>query len=183
MNATTDLETIWREFAGPLRGFIRKRVASDHDVDDIFQQVFVKIQSHLGTLRETEKLQGWLYRIARNAIVDYYRSRRPSEPLPETLAIEDKPSRCALEIGPSIAAMIEQLDPKFREALRLSEYDGLTQSEIARRLGLSLSGVKSRVQRGREQLKQLLLECCRFKTDRYGNIVDCEDDCACEHCD
>jgi RNA polymerase sigma-70 factor (ECF subfamily) len=176
MNTTT----IWQEFAAPLRGFIRKRVANDHDADDILQQTFLKIQTRLNSLREAEKLEGWLYRIARNAIVDYYRSRRP---LPEPLPADDEPSRCEREVRASVTTLIEQLDPKYQDALRLHEYDGLTQAQIAERLGISLSGVKSRVQRGREQLKKLLLECCRFKTDRYGNIVDCEDDCACEHCD
>ncbi len=184
MKTITDTETIWHEFAEPLRGFIRKRVANEHDAEDILQQVFVKIQTRLDSLRETEKLQGWLYRIARNAIVDHYRARRPSEPLPESLADESTiPNRCALELISSVTAMIEQLDPKYRDALRLSEYDGLTQAEIAERLGISLSGAKSRVQRGREQLKKLLLACCKFETDRYGNIVDCQDDCACERCD
>ena len=184
MNTPTAIEAIWRDFAAPLHGFIRKRVSNEHDAEDILQEVFVKIQTRLDSLRETEKLQGWLYRIARNAIVDHYRARRPSEPLPEELADESTvPNRCALELVPSVTAMIEQLDPKYRDALRLSEYDGLTQAQIAERLGISLSGAKSRVQRGREQLKELLLACCKFKTDRYGNIVDCEDDCACEHSD
>jgi RNA polymerase sigma-70 factor (ECF subfamily) len=180
MNTTTELETIWHDFAAPLHGFIRKRIANEHDAEDILHQVFVKIQTRLGSLRETEKLQGWLYRIARNAIVDHYRSQRP---LPTLLPADAEPSRCELEVRASIATLIEELDPKYREAIRLHEYEGLTQAQIAKRLHISLSGVKSRVQRGREQLKQLLLECCRFKTDRYGNIVDCEDDCACEHCD
>jgi len=177
---TTSLEAIWQQFARPLRGFIRKRIANEHDADDILQQVFLKIQTRLVTLRDTERLQSWLYRIARNAIVDHYRSKRP---LPEAWPADDEPTRCAIEMGRSIAPMIEQLDPKYRDALRLHEYDGLTQAQIAARLGISLSGAKSRIQRGREQLKKLLLECCRFTTDRYGNIVDCEDDCACEHCD
>ena len=173
-------EAIWQQFAEPLRGFIRKRVANDYDADDVVQQVFVKIQTQLDSLRDAEKLQGWLYRVARNAIVDYYRSRRP---IPAPLEVDDAPSRCEIEIRASVAALIEQLDPKYRDVLRWHEYEGLTQAEIAARLGLSLSGAKSRVQRGREQLKRLLLVCCRFRTDRYGNIVDCEDDCACGHCE
>ena len=174
------LETIWQDFAGPLRGFIRKRVGNDPDADDILQQVFLKIQTRLDSLRDTEKLAGWLYRITRNAIIDHYRAQRP---LPDVSPAEDEPSRCELEVRASVAAMIDRLDPRYRDALRLHEYEGLTQAQIAERLGISLSGAKSRVQRGREQLKKLLLACCRFKTDRYGHIVDCEDDYACAHCD
>src|SRR5438876_2830454 len=120
-NTTTEIEAIWCDFAAPLLGFIRKRVSNEHDAEDILQQVFLKIQTRMDSLRDTEKLQGWLYRIARNAIVDHYRSRRP---LPEVLPAEE-PSRCEREVRASVAAMIEQLDPKYRDALRLHEYDGL----------------------------------------------------------
>src|SRR5438132_4413152 len=99
MNTTTELETIWRDFAEPLHGFIRKRVSNEHDAEDVLQQVFVKIQTRLDSLHETEKLQGWLYRIARNAIADHYRARRPSESLPEGLADESTVTNgCAFEL-------------------------------------------------------------------------------------
>jgi len=184
MNAITDLEAVWREFAEPLRGFIRKRIGSDHDADDILQQVFLKIQTRLDSLRETEKLQAWLYRITRNAIVDHYRQQRPRESLPEELAADDPADdrRCAMELARCLRGMVERLDPRYRDALRWSELDGLPQRDVATRLGLSLSGAKSRVQRGRAKLKQMLLDCCRFETDRYGNILDseCRRDCGCD---
>jgi RNA polymerase sigma-70 factor (ECF subfamily) len=70
--------------------------------------------------------------------------------------------------------MIYSLPAPYREALLLTEFDGLTQQQLAARVGISLSGAKSRVQRGREQLKQMLHECCSFEFDRRGKVIGCE---------
>jgi RNA polymerase sigma-70 factor (ECF subfamily) len=64
------------------------------------------------------------------------------------------------------------LKPAYRDALLLTEWEGLTQFEMGKRLGLSPSGAKSRVQRARDQLKNLLLDCCRFELDHRGNIIE-----------
>ena len=68
--------------------------------------------------------------------------------------------------------MIDSLAPAYREALVLVDLNGLTQQAAAKRLGLSLSGVKSRVQRGRRQLRCRLEACCVVEFDRRGGIVD-----------
>jgi RNA polymerase sigma-70 factor (ECF subfamily) len=69
--------------------------------------------------------------------------------------------------------MIYSLPEPYRDAVVLTELEGLTQRELANRLGISLSGAKSRVQRGRAQLKQMLDECCTFEFDRRGKVIDC----------
>ena len=83
------------------------------------------------------------------------------------------------ELAPSVAAMLERLPEHYREALVLTEYQGLTQKELAERLGLSFSGAKSRVQRAREKLKQLMLECCHFEFDCLGRVIDYQPRCCC----
>jgi RNA polymerase sigma-70 factor (ECF subfamily) len=67
--------------------------------------------------------------------------------------------------------MIRQLPPAYREAITLADLEGVNQAEAAARVGLSVSGMKSRVQRGRKQLKAVLEECCRVHLDRRGTIV------------
>jgi RNA polymerase sigma-70 factor (ECF subfamily) len=79
--------------------------------------------------------------------------------------------------------MVTALPGPYREALLLTEYAGLTQQELAVRAGISLSGAKSRVQRGRERLKQLLLDCCHVELDRRGGIIDYRPNCAGCSCD
>jgi len=83
------------------------------------------------------------------------------------------------ELLPSIKAMVDSLPADYRQALILTEYEGLTQRELAERLGLSFSGAKSRVQRAREKLKIMLLDCCHFEFDRLGKVIDYQPKCAC----
>lgn len=172
MNAT--LEHIWHEFAGKLSQFIRSRVSDSATAEDILQDVFVKIQKRLGELQERAKLQGWIYQITRNAIIDHYRTRKETVAVPETLPAEPDGQDGELEeLKASFLRMIYSLPEPYREALILTEFDGLTQQQLAERLGISLSGAKSRVQRGRAQLKRMLDECCTFEFDRRGKVIDC----------
>ena len=183
MNRTT--EDIWNEFSERLKAFILSRVADPDAADDILQDVFVKLHTRIDTLRDGDRLAPWLYRIARNTLVDYYRAGRSSVPLPETLAVEDEPPESDAEarVAASLTGMVESLPDKYRQAIVLTELEGLTQQEMAARLGLSLSGAKSRVQRGRDMLRNSLLDCCHFEFDRRGNVIDYtpRPDC-CPHC-
>lgn len=172
MNAT--LEHIWHEFADRLGRFIRARVKDPAAAEDILQDVFVKIQARLDQLKDPAKLQSWLYLITRNAIIDHYRTRKETVELPETLAAEtDGPDGEVEELKAAFRRMIYSLPEPYREAVVLTEFEGLTQQHLADRLGISLSGAKSRVQRGRQQLKQMLHECCAFEFDRRGKVIDC----------
>ncbi len=168
------VETIWNEFAAKLGQFIAGRVADPAAAEDILQDVFLKIQSRLGQLQDPAKLQGWLYLMARNAIVDHYRMRKETTEVPESLPAEPPAHDVELEdLKAAFRRMIYSLPEPYRDALVLTEFEGLTQKEMAGRLGISLSGAKSRVQRAREKLKQKLLERCEFQFDRLGRVIDC----------
>jgi len=183
MNAT--LEHIWHEFAAKLGQFIRSRVSDPATAEDILQDVFVKIQKRLGQLQDPAKLEGWIYLIARNAIIDHYRTRKETVEVPETLPVEPAANDGELEeLLAAFRRMIYSLAEPYREALVLTEFDGLTQQELADRLNISLSGAKSRVQRGRAQLKQMLDECCTFEFDRRGKVIDCSPrrEAGCKEC-
>jgi len=171
---TPTLESIWHEFAVKLGQFIRSRVADPATAEDILQDVFVKIQARLDTVEDPAKLQGWLYLIARNAIIDHYRTRKATIEVPETLPAEPAENDVEMDgLKAAFRRMIYSLPEPYRDALVLTEFEGLTQKELAKRLGISLSGAKSRVQRGREQLKEMLHECCTFEFDRRGQMIDC----------
>jgi RNA polymerase sigma-70 factor, ECF subfamily len=172
---TATLEHIWHEFAAKLGRFIRARVADPATAEDLLQDVFVKIQKRLGQLEDPAKLEGWIYLIARNAIIDHYRTRRETVEVPDTLPAEPEESNAEVEeLKAAFRRMIYHLPEPYREAVVLTELNGLTQPALAARLGISLSGAKSRVQRGRAQLRQMLDECCTFEFDRRGKVIDCE---------
>ena len=163
---TTD--AVWTAFGGRLRGFIAKRVREDVDIDDILQDVFAKIHEGLPKLQESEKLEAWLFQVARRAVVDHYRRRRPAA-LPEDVA-EKPPAKDVLaEVAAWLDPMMSFLPEEDREALRL---EGVPRKELAKRLGLSVTGAKSRVQRARARLKEALLDCCHLEMDRRGRPID-----------
>ena len=169
---TPTLESIWGGFASQLRGFVRSRIRDHAAAEDIMQEVFVKIHRKLPTLLASGRIEAWIWRIARNAIADHFRRLRPNEPLPDELsATPDDPTGMP-DISPCVRRFVGELAPHYREALQLTEWEGLTQEQMAQRLGLSLSCAKSRVQRARGQLKALLLDCCRLEFDRRGNVLE-----------
>ena len=183
---TMDTQDIWERFGQRLRRFILPRVGSEADTDDILQDVFYKAHSGIHTLESADKLEAWIYRITRNAIIDYYRHRGKMIPLlpgvQEETAATDDPAETPEEILSCLRPMIAALPEKYGQAILLTEYQGLTQKEVAESLGVSPSGAKSRVQRARGRLKEMLLECCHFEFDRLGNILEYQPKGVCPHC-
>ena len=183
---TPTLENIWQEFAVKLGQFIRVRVADAATAEDILQDVFVKIQARLDTLENPAKLPGWLYLITRNAIIDHYRTRKETTEVPDSLPAEPPENDAEMAgLNAVFRRMIHRLPKPYRGAVLLTEFKGLTQKELAERLGISLSGAKSRVQRAREQLKEMMHECCTFEFDGRGRVLECQPRAqgCCQECD
>lgn len=182
------LDLLWEQYSRRLLAFIRGRVWDDAEAEDILQEVFIRIHRHLCCLPDWEKPEAWFYQIARNLIIDHYRQRRnlgeipddlPAEPDPEGPArLEDDPEA---ELALSLADMVAELPEPYRQALLLTEYQGLSQKQLAESLGISLSGAKSRVQRARQKLREMLLNCCHFIFDRRGGVVEYYQRCCCCH--
>ena len=177
-----DFSGIWNRFSGRLLGFIRARVASREDAEDILQEAFSRVHTGLCCMPEWEGLERWLYRVARNLIVDHYRARRPNEEYDDSaispLGLPDDGDDPATRLALSLRDMVDTLPAPDREVLLLSEYEGLSQADLASRLGISLPAAKSRLLRARARLRDMLLECCHFELDRLGGIVDYEERCA-----
>ena len=166
---------IWTHLHDSLLSFIKRRVASPGEAEDILQDVFVRVHTSIDGLRDTDRLRSWVYQIARNAVTDYYRARaRESAPYTESLESTGDGMTPEQELASCIQPLLGALPDEYREAIVLTEIDGLTQKAAAQRAGLSLSGMKSRVQRGRARMRQSLLECCHVELDRRGGIADYE---------
>lgn len=172
-------DALWTAFSARLRGFIAKRVRGDADIDDILQEVFAKIHGGLGGLKVEDKLEAWLFQVARRAIADHLRKRRLVE-LPQEVAEKPVPLDISAEVASWLDPMMSLIPEEDREALSLTDLKGLSQKELAARLGLSVTGAKSRVQRARTRLRNALLDCCHLEMDRRGNPIDFakkRDDC------
>jgi RNA polymerase sigma-70 factor (ECF subfamily) len=175
-----DVAALWREFSEPLRRFLRARIASAADADDLLQEVFLRIHRRLPELRETAKLQGWVYRIARNAVIDHYRAKRPHVPFAEEADPLDPVGRDAVDLTPALRRFLGELPAEMRDPLIRYEFQGESLDDVARALGLSLTATKSRVRRARLQLREMLDRCCRFEFDRRGRVIEATPRAPCE---
>jgi RNA polymerase sigma-70 factor (ECF subfamily) len=181
----TETRGAWRELEARLRPYVARRVPSPADVDDVLQEVFVRMQRGLGDLRDGERFGGWVYRIAAHAIADSARARARhplpvqapdaataalTEPAPE----DDDAEGFESALGQCAALFVARLPSPYREAVTLTDLEGVSQKEAAEMLGVSVSGMKSRVQRGREKIRAMFEECCEISLDCRGHVVQCE---------
>lgn len=174
--STVQFDTGVTEFVARLRTFIRARVPDDATADDLTQETLLKVYRSRTSLRDDDRLEAWLYRIARRTLIDYYRKRRPSEELPDSLKSESADEVGAIRDAVLISTIryMEELPEAYRVSLQLSELEGMTMSQIAARLGLTLTAVKSRIRRGRQMIKKKLQDCCHFEFDRHGKVIGWE---------
>ncbi len=176
-------ETItWQEYRNELYHFVLKRVQDKESAEDIVHDVLVKVYTRRQMLREPSKLRSWLYQITRNAIIDHYRSRKTLLDMPGNLVgtgTGELAVRAQEELALCLEPLLDSLPDLYRKALKMAELDGVTQREVASQLGLSLSGAKSRVQRGRRMLLEAVLKCCRVELDRRGGVISYEARRAC----
>ena len=164
------MSDIWIEHKPRLKSYIAKRVRERAAAEDILQDVFLKAHVNLHTIKSQGSLTAWLYRIAANVIADHYRGLTPSEEISDELVASEPERDYIGELVSCVHPLIAGLPEIYRVPLMLSEIEGLTQKEVAERLGLSLSGAKSRVQRGREKLRQKLSECCDIEMGQNGIV-------------
>jgi RNA polymerase sigma-70 factor (ECF subfamily) len=182
-----DARCAHRELETRLRPYVARRVSAPADVDDVMQDVFLRMQRGLGGLREEDRFGPWVYAVARSAIADHRRARS-RHPVAEVVTDTEEDGRAELpavidedddgaverELAMYVAAFVAMLPSPYREALTLTELEGLTQKEAAEMLGVSLSGMKSRVQRGRERLRKMFEDCCEIALDARGRVIACE---------
>lgn len=183
-----DTRSVWREFSGQIRGYLLGKVKQRDDAEDLLQEIFIKIHNNIGTLQDEKKLAPWIHQIVRNTLTDYYRRRNlETTELNEDNAAaydsedpDDIYSQC---ISGCLKVFIDRLPDKYREPLVLSDIKELKQKDIAKQMNLSYSGLKSRVQRGRNMIKEMFVECSCFIHDGDGKFAqDSLDSESCSIC-
>lgn len=186
-------EALWHEFHANLLRFVARRVRNPADAEDVVQRVFLQVHRALPTLRDADRIHAWIYQTTRRAIVDFYRTpaqRREvaaggADQFDAAAPVAENEPAALSELAGCLRPLMTNLADTDREALALVEFDGLTQVEAARRLGVSVSGMKSRVQRARHRLRETVEACCRINLDRRGGLISYsgrEDGCGCGPC-
>ena len=171
MKTTQDeMNGIYEDFSGKIRAYLMGKVRSPEDVDDLTQEIFIKIHTSLDSLKDEKKLAPWINSIVRNSITDYYRKKdMGSTGIDEniTYSEDDDDEKNLGGILHCLNVFMEKLPEKYREPLILSDIDGVKQKDLAKRMGLSYTGLKSRVQRGRKMIEDMFIECCGvpFRTE------------------
>lgn len=173
-------EALWAQFHEGLLRFVSRRVANPADAEDVVQRVFLQLHRALPTLRDDERVHAWVYNAARRAIIDFYRAapRRREQPSGDLVdlelalpaATEDSSESALSELALCLRPLMGELSDADQQALALVEFDGVPQVEAARRVGVSVSGMKSRVQRARQRLRERVEACCRIEFDRRGGV-------------
>jgi RNA polymerase sigma-70 factor (ECF subfamily) len=186
-------EELWRELHGRMRGFVGRRIRDPHAADDVTQEVLLRLHRSFGELRADDRLDAFAYRIARNAIVDHYRANASSKDVPSESdyvaaridsdpdAGSDKGQQARQEIARCVEPLVARLPSPYREALTATDLGELSQVQAAKRAGVSVPGMKARVQRGRAKLHDLLTRCCELAHDEASGVAEVQrkGPCAC----
>jgi RNA polymerase sigma-70 factor, ECF subfamily len=179
------IDKIHAEFHTLLYQYIAARIKDRDDAADVLQEVFIKISSKLDSLADSSKLRSWIFTVTRNAIIDFYRKNSGNNTTDLTDKIADETSAEAdvditKGLDKCLKGFIQELPEEYREIIIDSELKGIKQKDLAGKYNLAYPSVRSRVQRGRTRLKELLLTCCSIKADNRGNIIEksAKNDCS-----
>jgi RNA polymerase sigma-70 factor (ECF subfamily) len=168
------IELIWKEYQSGLYSFLHSRIANTADVDDLLQEVLIKTHKSLHSVSDPGKLKSWIFQIANNTIIDYYRKNSKRNDLiaddlwyqkgEEGLIIE--------ELSSCLLPFIKQLSQEDADLLIAIEIKGVSQKEYAKKNDVNYSTLKSRVKKSRKKLENLFHNCCDFSLDMRGNMIE-----------
>jgi RNA polymerase sigma-70 factor (ECF subfamily) len=166
----------WQILGQRLAAYIGRRLPAQ-DVDDVLQEVLLRIHKNVRSLDDASRFGPWVYSVARNAVIDRLRKKHPSsgdvDPDSVAAGITDGGNDEQALIG-CVTPFVARLPESYRHAITLVELEGLPQADAAAMVGISLSGMKSRVQRGRRMLREMFEECCSLKIDARGHVMEAE---------
>ena len=168
------VEEAWSEYQRRLLAFIRPKVETPEDAEDILLDVFEKLAKTASENTIPDNVSSWLYRVTKNRIVDYYRAKKRYEQLPDDLSEHNDDAGAIAELSECILPMIRTLPELYQRPLLLSEIEGKKYKTVAAELGLSLSAVKSRILRGRNKLHEIVADCCSIYRNEKGEVIDYE---------
>ena len=175
------LQAITEQFRAEIFAYIKSKVSDPAIAEDVTQETLIKVGRALAKGTMPEHFRGWLYQIARNTIIDFLVESRRFVPLEDsTLNREASNSEASdpddgefrKNLFSYTLNVIDTFPVEDREALVLTEIDGLSREELAAELKISLTAAKSRVHRARAKLRKAIEKCCRLVTDPYGRVID-----------
>ena len=156
---TADLDRIYTEYSGKVMGYIRARIRSSAEAEDLHSEVFEKVLKKIGEFDPSKaSLNTWIFTITRNTVIDHFRRSKPSEELDENLSdnVELDEDLLNSETLSELAAALRKLPQQMMDIIVLRYYDGKPLTEIAEMMNLSYGAVKLRHQNAVLMLRQAL---------------------------
>ena len=171
-----EIEGIWSEYRNSLKAFLHSKISNPSDVEDLLQDILIKTHSNINSLKEKDSIKPWLFQIANRTVIDFYRknSRLNNDLNTEDLWYGDNEHDVKTELSHCITPFIKALPDNMAELMSAIEIEGKSQKIYAEELGVSYSTLKSRVQKARKELRLLFDECCHYRLDQFGNLIDFE---------
>ena len=170
-----NLNEVVQEFYNYLHAYLLKKVKDQNLADDLVQEVMVQlVESHQKDV-EVKNIKAWLFQVSRNTLYDYFKKNKLEVTLEDDWQLEQLSTSnfSKILVSDYVIPMIQMLPKNYSVPLKLSDVDNIPQKQIAEQLNLGLSTTKMRIQRGRQKLKALFVECCDIEYDKDGNFVHC----------
>jgi len=160
----------WNNHQHELRGFFRGQLGDVQWADDLLQDVFVKALADHTTFCQLKNTRAWLYRVAKNRLIDFQRSYKYHTQISDCYPAETYESSLLEKLSKCLPPTLKNLSADDQEIIKLCDLEGLHQAEYARLNDLSLVAAKSRIQRARKRLKHRLLTGCQIGFDERGAV-------------
>ncbi|MBI2063385.1 MAG: RNA polymerase sigma factor [Candidatus Yanofskybacteria bacterium] len=160
-NEQTKFEEIVCQYQRDLVNFHYRFVGNRYEAEDLAQETFIKVYKKFDTLKEPDKLKSWIFQIARNTVIDFFRKNKNKafaldsailENIPETTAVDYQERVANLEVSKELEHCIDQLVKEDRAIIKLLYYEGFSYKEIGELLNINQNTLKSRLHRARKIL-------------------------------
>ncbi len=169
-------EEIWKDYQANIKSFLHTKISNSADVDDLMQDILFKTYKSFNTLKSDSSVKSWLFQIANNTIIDFYRKKgQANEITADEFMIEEDSPDIQASLSQCIAPFIKSLPSDSADLLTAIDINGQSQKEYAAQNYISYSTLKSRVQKARQELRRQYEDCCSFSFDTFGNITDYEE--------
>lgn len=168
------VEQVWKQYQVSIKAFLHKNVSNRSDVDDLLQEILIKTYQNLPTVQDNAKVKSWLFQVANNTIIDFYRRNGKPELSAESLWYDVEESSVVEQLARCVEPFIKALPSEDAQLLTAIEINGVSQKEYAKQQNINYSTLKSRLKKSRSKLKNLFDDCCKMTIDSQGNLMEFE---------
>ncbi|WP_138431945.1 sigma-70 family RNA polymerase sigma factor [Fodinibius saliphilus] len=171
-------EQLWMQYSDPICNYFKKRTGDRALSCDLMQDTFTKIVDHRKQLDDIDNPKGWIYRIARNLLIDYRRKMKETSISDDNLAaltmdVENTDSNVN-DIAECLHQLINEYEGSDQKILSHVFKKSITQKEMAQYLEIPYSTFKSRVQKARKEIiDEFNKRCCKLRYDNNDRIIGC----------